>query len=74
MSKRPLPNEPGQRTCLKCGKSFKSRNAGNRICPDCAKVNAGLKISEEQLARERGAKRLNGFLLDPPGSYESSCF
>jgi hypothetical protein len=69
MTKRPLPSEPGKRTCLKCGKTFDSRDAGNRICENCSSVNAGLNVSEEQLARQRGTKRLNGFDLNPPYSY-----
>jgi Zn finger protein HypA/HybF involved in hydrogenase expression len=33
------PDEPGKRKCLKCGKKFASRNAGNRICPKCDRLN-----------------------------------
>lgn len=29
------PRRPGKRTCLCCGKSFASRDAGNRLCPYC---------------------------------------
>jgi tRNA(Ile2) C34 agmatinyltransferase TiaS len=65
-----LPTEPGQRRCLKCNEEFPSTGAGNRICKKCSRVNASLNVSEVQLARERGAKRLNGNLIDEQDSYE----
>jgi hypothetical protein len=74
MSTQPKPNEPGQRQCLKCSQMFQSRGAGNRICKKCSAVNAALHVSEAEIARERGAKRMNGLPLDPPNSYESSFF
>jgi len=49
---------------------FRSKSAGNRICKKCSQINAAMKVSEAQLARERGAKRLNGCLLEKPDSYE----
>ena len=51
------------RTCLRCGKAFDSTGPGNRICPKCAKNNARISITEEQLQKQRGAKRRNGELL-----------
>jgi len=29
-----------QRQCLRCGKEFVSSSIGNRICDDCARINA----------------------------------
>ncbi|MFN7333785.1 MAG: hypothetical protein ACK5TC_01880, partial [bacterium] len=71
---RPLPHEPGNRTCLKCNGIFRSRSAANRICKKCSQVNASLKVSEAQLARERGEKRLNGNLIEEPNTYEMNRF
>lgn len=70
MSTRPQPHESGKRQCLKCSEMFHSKNAGNRICKKCARVNAAIRISEEQLACERGAKRLNGLSISECGTYE----
>jgi hypothetical protein len=53
---------------------FHSKNAGNRICKKCARVNAAIRISEEQLACERGAKRLNGLSISECGTYEMDFF
>ena len=39
-----------ERTCLKCGVRFKSSGPGNRICPRCAKENAGLSPQWEEVA------------------------
>ena len=58
MSTRPLPHEPGDRKCLKCNEMFRSKSAANRICKKCSQVNASLKLSEAQIARERGAKQM----------------
>jgi hypothetical protein len=70
MSTRPLPHEPGDRKCLKCNETFRSKSAANRICKKCSQINASLKVSEAQLARERGAKRLNGNLIKEQDTYE----
>lgn len=70
MSTRLLPHEAGDRTCLKCSTVFRSKSAANRICKKCSQINASLRVSEEQLARERGAKRLNGNLLEALDTYE----
>ena len=70
MSTRPLPHEPGDRKCLKCNETFRSKSAANRICKKCSQINASLKVSEAQLARERGAKRLNGNLIEEQDTYE----
>jgi hypothetical protein len=59
-----------QRTCLKCNKLFESAGPGNRICRRCAKINARLPITKEQLQKQRGAKRHNGELLDETPSEE----
>jgi hypothetical protein len=67
--KRLSPNEPGQRKCLKCSEMFQSTGAANRICKACSKINSGLYLTENQIARERGEKRLNGNLLDRSDSY-----
>ncbi|HAC91239.1 MAG TPA: hypothetical protein DCF63_11515 [Planctomycetaceae bacterium] len=71
MLPRLKPQEPGKRLCLRCGSSFHSKSAGNRICRKCTQINATIRISEAQLALERGAKRLNGHRLDLPNSYET---
>jgi hypothetical protein len=70
LNKPLLPTEAGPRRCLKCNEEFPSTGAGNRICKKCARINASIKVSEEQLARERGAKRLNGNLIEEQDSYE----
>ncbi len=72
MTTRLLPHEPGKRKCLKCSTMFQSTGAANRICKKCARVNATIHVTEAQLARERGAKRWNGFSIDVPNSYESN--
>jgi predicted nucleic acid-binding Zn-ribbon protein len=33
-------NQRGPRKCLRCGEQFDSRNAGNRICPKCDRLNS----------------------------------
>jgi predicted amidophosphoribosyltransferase len=53
-----------KRTCLKCGKLFNSAGPGNRICKRCAKKNAQIQITEEQLQRQRGVKRRNRYILE----------
>ncbi len=72
MTKSLRPDEPGRRYCLRCNALFKSSGAGNRICRGCAKVNAKLRISEAQLAYERGDKRLNGESLRISDTQDSS--
>ncbi len=52
-----------QRTCLKCGNPFDSTGPGNRICQRCARINARIAITEEQLQKERGVKRRNGEVI-----------
>jgi hypothetical protein len=74
MSKRPLPHEPGDRACLKCNETFRSKSAANRICKKCSRINASLNVSEAQLARERGVKRLNGLLIEEQEIYEMRFF
>ena len=74
MLTRPLPHEPGNRTCLKCNGIFRSKSAANRICKKCAQVNANLKLSEAQIACERGEKRLNGYRIDERDTYEMDFF
>ena len=32
------------RTCLKCNKLFGSTGSGNRICPECCKINDTLYV------------------------------
>lgn len=54
-----------RRTCLKCRQPFDSMHAGHRICKRCAQINARLRISEEQLQKQRGVKRHNGQVMDP---------
>lgn len=55
-----------QRTCLKCGRSFDSAHAGNRICKRCAPINARLFLTEEQLQKQRGVKRHRGKVISDP--------
>ena len=57
--------ETKKRTCLKCNKPFDSTGPGNRICPPCRRMNDRIPITEEQLQKQRGAKRHNGDLIDP---------
>ncbi len=70
MSKRLFPHQAGDRKCLKCNEMFPSKSAANRICKKCSQVNASLRVSEAQLALERGAKRLNGILIEQQDTYE----
>lgn len=70
MSTRLLPHESGDRKCLKCNETFRSKSAANRICKKCSQINSSLKLSEAQIALERGAKRLNGVPIDETGTYE----
>jgi tRNA(Ile2) C34 agmatinyltransferase TiaS len=59
-----------QRACLRCGKSFDSAGPGNRICKRCAQINARVRITEEQLRRQRGVKRHNGEIISDPACDE----
>jgi predicted nucleic acid-binding Zn-ribbon protein len=34
------PSQRKPRKCLRCGDTFDSRNAGNRICPKCDRLNS----------------------------------
>jgi hypothetical protein len=34
------PDQRGLRKCLRCGEKFDSRNAGNRICSKCDRLNS----------------------------------
>ncbi len=61
-----------RRTCLKCGKSFDSVGPGNRICKRCAQINARIPITEEQLQKQRGAKRRNGDVISDLTDDETS--
>ncbi|AMV35289.1 hypothetical protein VN12_24400 [Pirellula sp. SH-Sr6A] len=70
MLSRILPHESGDRKCLKCNEVFRSRNAANRICKKCSQINSSLRLSEAQMALERGGKRINGILIDERGSYQ----
>ena len=51
------------RTCLKCQELFDSAGPGNRICEPCARINARVRISETELKKQCGRKRLNGEVL-----------
>jgi len=62
--------ETKQRTCLKCRKLFDSAGPGNRICKRCAQINARVRITEEQLRRQRGVKRHNGEIISDPACDE----
>jgi hypothetical protein len=62
--------ETKQRTCLKCRKLFDSAGPGNRICKRCAQINARVRITEEQLRRQRGVKRHNGEIIGDPACQE----
>lgn len=58
--------EVKERTCLKCNRPFKSWGPGNRICKRCNQLNARLpRYTEEQLQKQRGAKRHNGEVMEP---------
>ena len=53
------------RVCLKCNESFVSKGPGNRFCKKCTRINAGYgPIPEAVLAKQRGSKRHNGFIID----------
>lgn len=55
--------EARKRTCLRCNKLFDSAHAGNRICQRCSQINGRIHITEEELQKQRGAKRRNGMVI-----------
>ena len=55
--------EARQRTCLKCDQLFDSAGPGNRICESCVRINARVRVSEQQLQKQRGLKRRNGEVI-----------
>ncbi len=58
-------SNPTIRVCLKCSEKFSSKGPANRICKKCARINAGHgSIPEAVLAKQRGSKRHNGFIID----------
>lgn len=58
-------NRAAKRVCLKCNELFPSNGPANRICKKCARINAGYgSIPEAVLAKQRGSKRHNGFIID----------
>jgi hypothetical protein len=66
MDKPLYPSRVAQRVCLKCNKKFLSQSAGNRICKECAKINASFgPIPEAVLDKQRGIKRRNGEPIEP---------
>ena len=50
------------RTCLKCGQSFASTGAGNRICRPCSRLNAkaGRWMTPQLMSSQRGMQHWNG--------------
>jgi hypothetical protein len=56
--------EASNRTCLKCGQHFESSGPGNRFCRRCTLVNSRIPITEEQLKKQRGVKRHNGYVMN----------
>ena len=64
MDEQPNQNRAAKRVCLKCNQTFPSKGPGNRICRKCARINAGYgSIPEAVLAKQRGSKRHNGFII-----------
>lgn len=55
--------EARRRTCLRCNKLFDSAHAGNRICQRCRQINHRIRITEEELQKQRGVKRHNGIVI-----------
>lgn len=55
--------EARKRTCLRCNKFFDSAHAGNRICQRCSQINRRIRITEEELQKQRGVKRHNGIVI-----------
>lgn len=54
------------RKCLgRCGKMFKSNGRGNRICPNCKKINDALVFArKDELLLQRGRKYWCGFEIE----------
>jgi len=52
-----------RRTCLKCGESFVSGGAANRICAECRRLNDRWPLPELLLQLQRGVMRRNGRLI-----------
>ena len=62
----PMNTERKTRTCLKCSRLFNSAGPGNRICRNCQRINDRLpRFTEEQMQKQRGAKRHNGEIIEP---------
>ncbi len=57
--------EMKKRKCLKCNRLFDSAGPGNRICRPCRQINDRLPITEAEMQKQRGAKRHNGYLIEP---------
>lgn len=41
-----VPQVPGVRKCLRCGKDFKSKGSANRICGSCSAKNSSARGSD----------------------------
>ncbi|GIW56169.1 MAG: hypothetical protein KatS3mg082_2706 [Nitrospiraceae bacterium] len=69
----PLTADPKRkkRKCLKCGQWFDSSGPGNRICRPCARINAGIRITEKELRSQRGGKRRNGEPMASDGDVDT---
>ena len=63
--RRPARVRAKQRTCLKCGALFDSAGPANRICNPCDSINAAIRVTEDQLRKQRGVKRHNGDVMQP---------
>ena len=66
--KRPQ-SDPKKRTCLKCGKLFDSAGPGNRICRRCARRNGRIRVTEDELQKQRGRKWHNGIVISDLEDY-----
>lgn len=60
----PVRKQVARRVCLRCNQKFLSRGPGNRICPDCTRINNRLDVPESILALQRGVKRHNGEVIE----------
>ena len=61
----PQNMQPAKRVWLKCDKKFKREGPGNRICPNCQRLNAKyMSLGEAWIAAQRGAKRHNGETIE----------
>lgn len=45
-----------ERTCLKCGKKFKSKSVGNRICFTCDKTNERINTTASYSTTGEGGR------------------